>query len=295
MKVFITGGTGFVGSHIVRELLEQGHNVTVLTRKPAFTGPNPQAKRVACEWRREALREHLAEIDVVIHNAVIWDNEEDLDDIRASLQLFEAAADAKVRHLIYTSSTAVHRPFSPKMDERQVLRTNDLYGATKAANELFLSAVSESMDLPYTIFRAGSVVGNPIEGLASNADRRLRAMFSTAKEGGVIEVAANEGRQFVGVRSLAKLYAEAVTKPGRRQTYVAVAEPVVFWRELAERVIETVGAGTVAVSPESPMPFVFDTAKLKSDFATKLRADEDIDAMFLSEAATKQSNAATRH
>lgn len=282
MKIFVTGGTGFVGAHVVRELLDQGHEVTVLTRRPEATWVNPGARRVASNWVRDDLRRLVVGSDLVIHNSVIWEREEDLDDVRASLQLFEAAADAKIPHLVYTSSTAVHRPFSPKMNEQQVLRTNDLYGATKAANELFLSAVSESRDLLYTIFRVGSVVGKPMPEVESNADRRLRAMFTTAGDGGVIEVGANEGRQFVGVRSLAKLYAEAVTKPGRRQTYVAVADPVVYWLELAERVIHKVGSGSVAVSQESPRPYVFDTSKLKADFTTKLRASDDLDEMFSS-------------
>lgn len=279
VKIFVTGGTGFVGAHVVRELLDRGHEVTVLTRRPAEHEVNPAAQRVSCEWLRDDLFRQMKDCDVVIHNAVIWEREEDLEDVRASLQLFEAAADAKIKHLIYTSSTAVHRPFSALMDERMPLRTSDLYGATKAANELFLSAVADARDLPFTVFRIGPVVGNAMPGIRSNADRRLRAMIATAQEGGSIEVGAYEGRQFVGVRSLAKLYAESVLKRGQGQAYVAVAESVTAWADLAHRVVQAVGSGSVVVAPAGPEPFLFDTAKLEGDFATRLAIDPDLDEM----------------
>ncbi|MBC8136871.1 MAG: NAD-dependent epimerase/dehydratase family protein, partial [Fibrella sp.] len=97
MQVFITGGTGFIGSAIVRELVAAGHAVTGLARTPESA-----AKLVAAgaEARMgeltdpDGLRAAVADADAVIHCAFIHDFANFAESVRTDLQAVEAMVDA---------------------------------------------------------------------------------------------------------------------------------------------------------------------------------------------------------
>src|SRR5262245_42263292 len=121
MKVFVTGGMGFIGSHIAVELLRQGANVSILARNaskiPRFkTTPGIAIIEGGLD-NVDIIAAALPGHDACIHNAIIWDAEPtelQLKDVRASVDLFKAASEAGVQKLVYTSSVAVHRPFKPR-------------------------------------------------------------------------------------------------------------------------------------------------------------------------------------
>jgi len=274
MRVFVTGGTGYFGSWIVRTLLNQGDSVTVLARDLSRVLPSTNLTVVEGDLRDPPLLEQaFSGHDVCIHNGLIWgDDERMLPDTRASIAVFEAAAGAGIGHVVYTSSTAVHRPFEPMMSEQSRLHTNDLYGATKACNEVFLSATSHQTRLAYTIVRPGPIVGAPVEGAPHKSDRRFVEYIRTARTGEPIRVASGDGRQFVSVVELARFYAALVRSDPARETYIAVSPSLVTWEWIAREVVAAVGCGTVLVEDEVTPPR-FDVSKIQRDFGLTFDAE----------------------
>lgn len=266
LRVFVTGGTGFVGAHVVRALSDAGHGVTALARSPeraAALGALPGVALVRGDLADPApWRAALAGHDACVHLALLWGDAADdlaLADVRASARLFDDAAAAGVSHVVYTSSAAVHRPWSPAMDARSPLRCADYYGATKASGEVFLSAVCHQRGARGNVLRPGAVVGGPaLPGAPVRIDRRVAAMIDAARRGETLRVARGDGRQFIGAPDLARLYVALLASDCDHERFLAVAPDVIAWAEVAAMVVAHVGSGRVAVDDGDTAPAVFD-------------------------------------
>lgn len=280
MKVFVTGGTGFIGSHIVAELLAQGDEVTILARNPSKIPSFLDLPGVTVVPGGlddfAAIRLGLAGCDACIHNAIWWDEEPtelELKDVLASVRVFEAAAEAGVSHLIYTSSTAVHRPFRPSMNEEQRLTPTDFYGATKAASEVFLSAFAYQTSMRCSVIRPGPTIGGAaVPGGPVKVDRRIQSMIDAASRDEDIWVAKHDGRQFIAAKDLAKVYSAILRNPGdsRFETYLAVAKDFVTWEDIALRIVASRASSSQVIVEDtglSPTPDLFDAGKIDRMFS----------------------------
>ena len=282
MKVFLTGGTGYVGAHLTRALVARGHHVTLLARDPrkipSFVGAEGISLLEGDLRDRDGLFAALPGHDALIHNALVWDEEPtelELVDPRFAIGVFLAAQRAGLRRLVYTSSTAVHQPFRPVMTAEDALRPGDFYGVSKAAGELALWAVAQTHDLSATVIRPGPVVGAPAsEGAPFKSDRRFEDFLRKARRGDRIVVARNDGRQFIGAADLAEVYAAALAVDAGRETFLAVSRDFVTWEEIAREIVRQVGSGEVVVEDTGllPSPFSFDTGKLERTFSLAFTA-----------------------
>lgn len=280
--MLITGATGFVGSHVVAALLDAGHAVTAHARDAARMPAPLRARVTLVEGLLGALdaRGH----DVVIHNAILWrdsDDERGIDDQRVAEAVFRAAVDAGVEAVVYTSSTAVHRPFTRGMDESQRLSPTDDYGRTKAANERSLARATEGTKTRAVVLRPGPVVGGPaVEGARVKPFAPLAEIVRRACAGEDLEVTRGEGRQFVAAEDLARAFVRAVESPRARGAYLVVARELVSWEQVARVAVERSGsASRVRVVDADPSrEHDFDVGRMERDLGlrfTARRAVED--------------------
>src|SRR5437868_4155370 len=115
MKAFVTGATGFVGSHVARVLAEQGADLRLLVRSTSDTKniEDLKADRVIGDLRHpDSLEKGMAGCDVLFHVAAdyrLWVHDPEQmyrSNVEGTRAVLEAAAKNKVRRVVYTSSVA---------------------------------------------------------------------------------------------------------------------------------------------------------------------------------------------
>ena len=172
MKIFITGGAGYIGSHTVKLLGSQGHELLILDN--LSTG-HPWAllhgKLVKCDLGEKArVRDILADFkpDAVIHFAASIEVEESVreplkyyeNNVVNSLNLLDAVTDLGIRNFIYSSSAAVYgNPEEIPATEDADLKPINPYGTTKAMMEQVLLDLAAAKDFRYIALRYFNVAG----------------------------------------------------------------------------------------------------------------------------------------
>jgi dihydroflavonol-4-reductase len=173
MKTLVIGGTGFVGSHIARALVEGGVNVCVAGRKDpqahgaGGTGQDGIEYRYGDVLDPGSLRECISGVDVVfstfgllgewgVPDRVYWDI-----NTRGVENVVERCGDAEVKQLIHISSAGVLGPLPDGVvaDESFAFNPSNVYERTKSEGEKAVLRISRDKDLPFTIIRPEFVYG----------------------------------------------------------------------------------------------------------------------------------------
>jgi UDP-glucose 4-epimerase len=260
MRVLLTGASGYLGLHLTDRLLRSGHAVTALVRSPWKMGPFAEHEALTIHHAdlldAPRVAEAVAGHDACVHAGFVWgDPEQDLDllDTRAAARLFDAAGQASVVRTVVISSTAVHRPFSPEMREDDALAPPDVYGATKAAAELFLWSACATHGMQGVVLRPGPIVGPPAfpEG-AFRSDRRIAAFVETARRGEPLQVVRDEGRQLVAATDVARAVAAAIESPDASGTYLCVDRALTTWESIARKAVEMTASSSEVVVSDAP-------------------------------------------
>jgi UDP-glucose 4-epimerase len=177
MKVLLTGGTGFIGSHFLVELLQAGHEV-VAVRRPGSETVIPLAEQpIWLERSLIDLMDHdMAGVDVVIHLAsagvspkqASWHELEQIN-LVAGLRLIQLAHQAGVRRFVGVGTCLEYGTEAEEWERipaNAPLRPTTPYGASKAAGFLMLNsyAMLNSIELFYgrifTAYGEGQFIGN---------------------------------------------------------------------------------------------------------------------------------------
>jgi UDP-glucose 4-epimerase len=175
-KILVIGGAGFVGSHIVDQLLEEPvGEVIVLDNFVRGTRENLEAASADDRVKvvegsvldRDMLAELMQGTDFVFHLAALWLYECVHEPRRAvehnvvgTFNVVETAQDAGVKKVVYSSSASVYGDalFTP-MTEEHPFNNRTMYGATKIAGEQFFRAFNEQHGLDYVGLRYMNVYG----------------------------------------------------------------------------------------------------------------------------------------
>jgi UDP-glucose 4-epimerase len=181
--VLVTGGVGFIGRRVVRALLDDGHQVTIVDRRPF---PDERVQSVVGDLCDPAvIGQALARrTDVVIHLAAITSVLRSKEDpvgtyklnVDATFNLLEQSRHRGVHTFLLASTNAVTGDVgSATITERMPLRPLVPYGATKAAGEMLLASYVGSYGLTGAALRFSNVYGPGMEAKDSFVPRLMRA------------------------------------------------------------------------------------------------------------------------
>ena len=172
-NIFITGGLGFIGSHIADELMDDNHitiidNLSTGNIKNLKNPENDNLKIVKEDIRNSNLKELTTDIDYIFHLAAMAsvplsvENPIECNDVNvnATVELLKAAADNGVEKIVFSSSSAVYgENRNMPLKETEPLMPTSPYAASKASCELYLKSFHDSYGLNYTALRYFNVFG----------------------------------------------------------------------------------------------------------------------------------------
>jgi len=177
MRVLVTGGAGFIGSHLVDSLMESGNRVRVIDDLSAGSMENLERwlKDERFEFVRGDMRnpkvvnEAVKGVDVVFHLAAnpevrIGSQSPELlyeTNVLITYNLLNAMRNAKAEYLVFTSSSTVYGDASliPTPENYAPLEPISVYGAAKLAAEALISGYAHTFGFKALIFRLANIIG----------------------------------------------------------------------------------------------------------------------------------------
>ncbi|MDD2807929.1 MAG: NAD-dependent epimerase/dehydratase family protein [Patescibacteria group bacterium] len=206
MKILVTGGAGFIGSHLVDALINNEHDVVVVDNLSTGTKENLNAK--AKFIKLDITADQLAEVfavekpKVVFHLAAqidvrksvanpVWDAEQN---IIGSINLLENCRKYEVQKVIFSSTGGAIYGETEKIPTTESEPTEPIspYGIGKLATEKYLNYYWQVFGLPFTILRYGNVYG-PRQN--SKGEAGVVAIFCDKLQAGVSPTINGDGKQ----------------------------------------------------------------------------------------------------
>ncbi len=266
MTILVTGGAGFIASHVVDAYIAAGHQVVVVDNLSSGieSQVNAAAKfiqaditdremiqKIIREVRPEVLNLHAAHIQV--GNSVKNPQFDAENNIIATINIMEAAKDVAVKKVIFASTGGAMYgnkpvPFTEDMKEEPV----SPYGVSKRSAELYLNYYYEQYKIPYTVLRYSNVYGprqNP------HGESGVIAIFSEMIAQGKKPIINGDGthtRDYVYVDDVAKANLLALTTKYVGALNIGTTTEI-STNEVFRKVVSVFGASIEEVhGPERP-------------------------------------------
>lgn len=172
MRITVTGGAGFIGSHLVDRLIEDGHTVQVIDN--LYTGNkefvHSKAQFVELDIRDPKLYSVLEEFrpDYIFHEAAQTEVSTSMSDpmldcdinLMGLINLLNAAVKLDIKKFLMPSSAAVYGNLDTlPLNEDMIGNPSSFYGLTKLTTENYLRIYHEAFGLPYICYRYSNVFG----------------------------------------------------------------------------------------------------------------------------------------
>lgn len=264
MRVAVTGGCGFIGSHVVDHLVKAGHDVLIIDKNERWLNPGAEYL-IADLFDPTALDTALDGREVVFHLAGAANVNDVAADPVLALRLnvegvgrvLEVARGQGCRRVVLASTVWVYgatvgageRTEDAAVDLR---RAGHLYASTKLAAEMVMHSYREMYGQEFTILRYGIPYGPRMR------DALVIARFvSAAKEGKPITIAGtgDQHRNFVYVEDLAEAHVLALSPAAANQTLALEGGTPVTVAEIAEIVQHLVRQVPVVHTPGRPADY----------------------------------------
>jgi UDP-glucose 4-epimerase len=248
MKVLVTGGAGFIGSHVVDKLIEAGHQPRIFDLVPSSYHAADEVETFTGDLTElDAVRHASEGCDAVIHLAAIADVNHvaadpgyaEVVNSRGTFNVLEAARLAGVGRVVYGSTIWVYNAQPGLADENtNVGLPSHLYTATKLAGEMYCKSYEEQYGLTTTILRFGIPFGP-----RARAAAVVPAFVKKALSGEPLTIAGDgsQGRRFVYVEDLAEGVVRGLAPVAANRVYNLVGDETVTVREIASIVRDLVG------------------------------------------------------
>jgi UDP-glucose 4-epimerase len=249
MKVAVTGGCGFIGSHVVDKLRDEGIEVRVIDALGAPHRPDVEHARVDI-LDQDALDAATRGIDVIYHLAAYADvNNVQADptgavalNVLGTARVLEAARRNQLKRVVLASTVWVYGATrEDDVDETSTFdpaRTGHVYTTTKIASEMLCHDYATMYGVPFTVLRYGIPYGPRMR-----PSLVIPIFMRKALAGEPLTVAGDgsQNRRFVYVEDLAVAHVLALTPEAENQTYnIDGAEEVTILR-IAETVTRLLG------------------------------------------------------
>lgn len=172
MKMIVTGGAGFIGSHLVDTLINNGIEVYIIDNLSTgklsnlntkatwypFEINSPEARNIIKAIKPDAVFHLAAQADV---SRSIIDPLEDLHiNVYGTVNLLQACVEASVEKFIFSSTSAVYGDIeSDLITEQQPTNPSSFYGLSKLTAEYYIQLYNKLYNLPYAILRYANVYG----------------------------------------------------------------------------------------------------------------------------------------
>jgi UDP-glucose 4-epimerase len=234
MRCLVTGGAGFIGSHLVDALVARGDQVRVLDNLSTGFEENLEASRRKIDFRQEDLRDESAidraceQIDTVFHVGAMPSVPRSLDDpvtsfeinSRGTLNVLLAARKARVERVVYSASSSAYGDTEelPKT-ERMAPQPKSPYAADKLHGENLCRVFTEAYGLPCVALRYFNVFGprqRPDSAYAAVIPKFVEAMLRS--EAATIYGDGEQSRDFTYIANAVSanlLAAGSASAPGR--------------------------------------------------------------------------------
>ena len=194
MKVLVTGGAGYIGSHVVLALCEEGNNVVVLD--DLSTGNREAVDKRALfiqgsTLNQDDLSKGLNGVDAVVHLAafkaagesMIYPEKYSHNNITGTITLLNAMVNYSVNKFIFSSTAAVYGyPQYLPLDENHPLEPINYYGFTKLEIERILKWYGELKGLRFAALRYFNAAGYDPQGRITSLENNPANLIPTAME-----------------------------------------------------------------------------------------------------------------
>tara|TARA_Y100001954_G_C15683872_1_gene539216 strand:+ start:144 stop:1049 length:906 start_codon:yes stop_codon:yes gene_type:complete len=240
LKVMITGGSGFLGSHVAETLSQEGHQVTVFDKERSPYLRSDQEMRVGNILIQEEIEAALNGTEIIYHFAAL----SDLDvcktkpykameiNVLGTVNLLEAARKKGVKKIIFASSIYVYS------------RTGSFYRVSKHACEELLEVYKEQYNLDYTILRFGTLYGTRSDE-SNSVYRYLKSALNDKKI--KFQGSGEEIREYIHVKDASEICAKVIGGEYSSKAYTTTGHHRVKVVELLQMIQEILG-GNVEIS-----------------------------------------------